>query len=79
VRRRLLSSGLAGLVLSTAVLAAGPVSPASAVTVTAAVGNQYVRDCSQITRRCGGYYQVNGPYKPGFPRSFSDRWVWRWI
>jgi hypothetical protein len=54
---------------------AGPVAPSSA----AVVPNQFVRDCSKITRRCTGYYEANGRFNPAFPSSYTTRWVWRLI
>lgn len=52
---------------------------AEAISVTATVPNQFVRDCSRITGRCTAYHQTNGAYNPRVSNSYSTRWVWRWI
>jgi hypothetical protein len=51
----------------------------SAAAITAVVPNQFVRDCSNITHRCTGYWQANGAYNPRVPSTYTTRWVWRWI
>jgi hypothetical protein len=70
-----------GGILAAASLAALPVAvaPSAAQAVQATVPNQFVRDCSNITRRCTGFWQANGAYNPRVPSSYTTRWVWRWI
>lgn len=54
-------------------LAAGVAPAVSAV--TAKVPNNFVRNCSYITRRCTPYWQTNSPYNASVTSRYTTNWV----
>jgi hypothetical protein len=67
-----------GVLVATAV-AVLPAAAQPTAASAAVVPNQFVRDCSNVTRRCTGYVQTNGRYDGRYPSAYTTRWVWRWI
>jgi hypothetical protein len=70
---------LAGGIVAAAALAALPTTVSPPAAEAGVVPNQFVRDCSYVTRRCTGFWQINGRYDGRYPSVYYTRWVWRWI